>query len=169
MFWLEFCFGHRIICIEWWFHAPNNSFRNAFAWPNDTISTDPRVMFDKRFRLLHICLNFFNFRPTIEAILSSHNRTLKHRYTKWMTKNIGCMVLQLKCCHYSMVTIGCLLFASFTIKCVGTASWLAIFVCLYQQKIIRYLQDPYPTRATLYLNKPKCTHTVNIRRTGFFS
>ena len=38
---------------------------------------------------------------------------------------------------------------------------LAIFVCLYQHNIFWYHQDPYiPTGTKLYLQKPKCTHTV---------
>ena len=39
---------------------------------------------------------------------------------------------------------------------------LAIFVCLYQQNLIWYQQDPYiPTGAKLYLQNPKGTHTVH--------
>ena len=40
---------------------------------------------------------------------------------------------------------------------------LAIFVCLYQQNLFWYQQDPYiPTGAKLYLQNPKGTHTVSI-------
>ena len=57
------------------------------------------------------------------------------------------------------------LLASLKSKCAdtsdGTASALAIFVCLYQQNLFWYQQDPYiPTGAKLYLQNPKGTHTV---------
>ena len=45
-------------------------------------------------------------------------------------QNMGCIFLQLKCCHYSMVAVAYLLLASFALKCGdeadGTASPLAI-------------------------------------------
>ena len=59
MFWREFCPGHRIFCIEWWLYLSINSFRNAFKWLNDTIRSDPGVMFNIQHRLLQSCLNLF--------------------------------------------------------------------------------------------------------------
>ena len=81
-------------------------------------------------------------------------------------KNMGCISVQHKCCLHSMVAVTCLLLASLTSKCAdtsdGTASALAIFVCLYQQNLFWYQQDPYiPTGAKLYLQNPKGTHTVS--------
>ena len=60
-------------------------------------------------------------------------------------------------------------FAQFTLKCgdgaIGTASPLSIFVCLYQQNLFWYHQDPYiPTGAKLYLQKPKCMQSVEYTR-----
>ena len=80
-------------------------------------------------------------------------------------KNMGCISVQHKCCLHSMVAVTFLLLASLTSKCAdtsdGTASALAIFVCLYQQNLFWYQQDPYiPTGAKLYLQNPKGTHTV---------
>ena len=82
-------------------------------------------------------------------------------------KNMGCISVQHKCCLHSMVAVTFLLLASLTSKCAdtsdGTASALAIFVCLYQQNLFWYQQDPYiPTGAKLYLQNPKGTHTVYI-------
>ena len=82
-------------------------------------------------------------------------------------KNMGCISVQHKCCLHSMVAVTFLLLASLTSKCAdtsdGTASALAIFVCLYQQNLFWYQQDPYiPTGAKLYLQNPKGTHTVNL-------
>ena len=82
-------------------------------------------------------------------------------------KNMGCISVQHKCCLHSMVAVTFLLLASLTSKCAdtsdGTASALAIFVCLYQQNLFWYQQDPYiPTGAKLYLQNPKGTHTVNF-------
>ena len=80
---------------------------------------------------------------------------------------MGCISVQHKCCLHSMVAVTCLLSASLTSKCAdtsdGTASALAIFVCLYQQNLFWYQQDPYiPTGAKLYLQNPKGTHTVAL-------
>ena len=80
---------------------------------------------------------------------------------------MGCISVQHKCCLHSMVAVTFLLLASLTSKCAdtsdGTASALAIFVCLYQQNLFWYQQDPYiPTGAKLYLQNPKGTHTVNM-------
>ena len=87
-----------------------------------------------------------------------------------MPKNVGCISVQHKCCLHSMVAVTCLLSASLTSKCAdtsdGTASALAIFVCLYQQNLFWYQQDPYiPTGAKLYLQNPKGTHTVILSLT----
>ena len=84
-------------------------------------------------------------------------------------KNMGCISVQHKCCLHSMVAVTFLLLASLTSKCAdtsdGTASALAIFVCLYQQNLFWYQQDPYiPTGAKLYLQNPKGTHTVTLVR-----
>ena len=59
MFWREFCPGHRIFCIERRLYLHINSFRNAFAWLNDTIRTDPGVMFNIQHRLLQSCLSIY--------------------------------------------------------------------------------------------------------------
>ena len=66
-----------------------------------------------------------------------------------------------------MVTEVNILFAPFTLKCenktFGTASPLGIFMCLYQQNLFWYHQDPYlPTGAKLYRQKPKGTNTVSL-------
>ena len=71
-----------------------------------------------------------------------------------------------------MVTVAYPLFASFTSTCgdeaVGTVSPLAILVCLYQQTLFWYHQDPYiPTRAKLFIQKPNCTHTVKLGQHWF--
>ena len=84
-------------------------------------------------------------------------------------KNMGCISVQHKCCLHSMVAVTFLLLASLTSKCAdtsdGTASALAIFVCLYQQNLFWYQQDPYiPTGAKLYLQNPKGTHTVRLTK-----
>ena len=86
MFWRDFCPSYRIFCIEWWLYLHINSFRNAFVWLNDTIRTDPGVMFNIQHRLLQSSINLFHFWPICEAVLSSHYRTLHfvhtHRHTK---------------------------------------------------------------------------------------
>ena len=78
---------------------------------------------------------------------------------------MGCISVQHKCCLHSMVAVNLPPLASLTSKCEdtsdGIASALAIFVCLYQQNLFWYQQDPYiPTGAKLYPQNPKGTHTV---------
>ena len=175
MFWCDFCSGHRILCIEWWLHPHIKSFRNVFAWFNDTIRTHPGVMFNTQHISLHSCLNLFHFRPICAVILSNHFRTL-NLWTRIGTKNkcktnMECIFLQLKCCYHSMVAVASLLFVSFTLTCgdetVGTASPLVISDYLYQWNLFWYHQYPYiPAKAKLYLQKPKCTYTVNIAMTS---
>ena len=86
MFWREFCPGHRILCIEWWCYPRIHSFRDAFVWLNDTIHTDPGIMVNMQYRLLHSCLNLFHARPICKAALSSQYQTLNfvhaQRYKK---------------------------------------------------------------------------------------
>ena len=59
MFWREFCPDHRIFCIKWWLYLHINSFRNAFAWLNDTILMDSGVMFNIQHRLLKTASIYF--------------------------------------------------------------------------------------------------------------
>ena len=149
----------------WYLHI--NSSRNAFAWLNDTIRTDLGAMFNIQRRLLQI----------IYFILGQYAKLFCQVITELfiLCTRIG---TQNKCQNYGMHFLATQMlssldggstlppFCSIHIKMWrwsrGTASPLAISVCLYQQKLFWYHQNPYiPTEAKLYPKKPKCTHTVN--------
>ena len=133
-------------------------------------------MFNIQQRLLQSAVNLSYFRPIYEAAFSSHYRTVNFVHAHLRVHNINAkkiwdtFLLQCKCRHYSIVTVGYPLFAMFTSKfvdkVVGMSSLLSIFTVCASRIFLWCHQDRHiPSGAKLYLQKPKRTHTVNIPHT----
>ena len=168
MFWREFCPDHRIFCIEWWLYLHINSFHNAFAWLNAGFLW-----------ILVLCLIYstcYQKAATIYFILGQYAKLFCQVITELFIF-CACIGTQNKCRKYGMYFLATQMLSS-----LDGGSTLSPF-CFIHIKIWRWsrwygltsrhfrlfvpvesvLIPPgslYTNRSKIYLQKPKCLHTV---------